>query len=167
VASNLVNAADKAMYESKKNGRNQVSYHALISEVDRQFARNVQQCRFSRWLVQGNHFDVNTMARILLKTSNEWQKIGAICATLRFLTSDQINEVLSTHFESDERFGETALRLGFLNSKELQFILAIQQEQPQSVKATLVEVGLSTEEEASQLLNAYMQQLPQSQSVSD
>ena len=165
VATNLVNAADKAMYESKKNGRNQVSYQPLISEADREFRRNVQQSRFSRWLAQNNHFDVNTMARVLLKTTNEWQKVGAICATLRLLTSEQINQVLNEHFESDERFGEAAVRLGYLKLTDLQFILAIQLEQPQSVKATLIEVGLGTEEHMGQLLNEYMAQLSQPQSM--
>ena len=165
VASNLVNAADKAMYESKKKGRNQVSHHPLLSEADRQFARDVQQRRFSRWLVQHNDFDVNTMARVLLKTENTWQAIGTISANLQLLTTEQIDETLRVHYESDERFGEVALRLGYLTENELQFLLAIQQEQPVSVQATLVDVGLLDEEPATALLKEYMQQLSRAQSI--
>lgn len=166
VASNLVNAADKAMYESKKKGRNQVSYYPLLSEADRQFARDVQQRRFSRWLVQHNHFDVNTMARVLLKTDNTWQPIGTIGSKLGLLTAKQIEETLRVHYESDERFGEVALRLEYLTKSELQFLLAIQQEQPQVVQSTLVDVGLLDDKRATALLNEYLKQLSRAQSIS-
>jgi two-component system cell cycle response regulator len=164
LALRLVAAADEAMYESKRAGRNQFHIRSLIEDKHRRLAQLIAQKRFSRWLVQNNILDIPTISRALLETSSERLRIGSLAQLLGLLTPAQIEEVRLKQRETGERFGNCAVACGFITEEQLAVVLAIQAEPPNLLARTLTTLGFLDKRRADELLGQYRQFLSTTQS---
>ena len=164
--SNLIAAADEAMYHAKQGGRNRVHMNLMLTEQERRILLAVMQRRFSRWLVQKQIFDIPTISKAMVETTSDPVRVGQIAARHGLIDGPQIEAVLREMEHNDLHFGETAINLGFLTEEQLGSLLAIQQEDPQRVAATLKQLRLLASAEADVLLKRYLGELfPQSKHV--
>jgi len=159
LSTQLIAAADEAMYDSKENGRNQVHARSLLSEQDRQLARMVTSCRFSRWLVNCEVLDIATASKALLKCDTPWVRIGVMAQQHGCLDALQVDQILQDQEQSNQRFGEIALRLGLLDEMTLAQLLSLQQEDPATFGQTLVCMGILDRTAVDALVTAYFAEI--------
>ena len=159
LATRLVAAADEAMYDSKKNGRNQVHVRSLMSERDRQLAGLVTSCRFSRWLVNRKVLDIAAASKALLECEFPRTRIGVMAQQHGCLDAVQVDQILQDQEHSNERFGEIALRLGLLDETTLAQLLALQQEDPETYGQTLVRMGILDRPSTDAAITAYFTEI--------
>ena len=159
VAARLIASADEAMYDAKRNGRNQVHTRSLVDPEESELWRRVVQCHFSRWLVRNEYFDIPTISRTLLDCPNERVRIGELAQQLNLMTPSQVDEVLAKQEATNERFGVLAAQFGFLTENQLVRILALQQETPDSLAHALVQRGLLEPDAAAKALDQYTQEI--------
>jgi diguanylate cyclase (GGDEF)-like protein len=138
----LMNAADEAMYEAKKAGRNLVRIRNLMNDFNRQLVPMVLQHRFSRWLVSQGALDLASVSRALLHCQSRWVHLGDLAVQLGFLTFDQVAAVRARQAESDGRFGETAVEMGLLDMSQLARLLAMQHEAPRDLAVVLARLAI-------------------------
>lgn len=155
VGTTLVGEADKAMYLSKKNGRNQVHILSLISPQNREILQNVTQNRFSRWLVKRGLFTIQDVTKTLLRQQPETAPIGELACRHGMLTSDNIELIMSHQESSVERFGEIAMRLNLLSNDQLVQLLVFQHEDLILVGRNLVKFGLIDQTTMATLIKEY------------
>ena len=160
VAKTLLAAADEALYESKRNGRNQVRLRVLLSEDERKLLQTVTQRRFSRWLVNNRIIDIAAASQALLKLPGERRRIGDLAQQYKLLDDVQIRQVLATQESTGGRFGEVAVQLGLIARPQLVELLSLQQEDPQQLASTLIKMGTIEPQRCSALLNEYWQDSP-------
>ncbi|NOX56445.1 MAG: diguanylate cyclase [Planctomycetes bacterium] len=156
LASRLVAAADEAMYDSKRGGRNQVHVRSLIQEPERRLMQRVTQHRFSRWLVDRGLFDIPTVSKALAYCRPEPVRIGQLAQQHGYLTDAEVEQILQTQESTGERFGAAAVRLGLLREDELVHLLAQQREDAAKLARTLVQMGLLDQRRAEALLREYI-----------
>jgi diguanylate cyclase (GGDEF)-like protein len=161
----IVAAADEAMYESKRGGRNQVHVRVLVGEAERRIMRLVMQRRFSRWLATSAILDVAALSKALLQYVPRQIRIGELAVEQGWLTPEQIAQVLREQETTGARFGETAIRLGLLNEDRLITLLALQQEDPTAFADKLVQMQILEPLKAQAALETYLQVQPQEISV--
>ncbi|MCA9114214.1 MAG: HDOD domain-containing protein [Planctomycetaceae bacterium] len=151
LAETLVVEADAAMYDSKRNGRNQVHVRSLLSEFERRMAARVLEQRFSRWLVARNAVDIPGVSRAVLKCTPNRVRIGELAQRQGWLTPDDIQQILDDQNASKERFGEVAIRLSLLTEQQVGWMIALQQEDPADLARALVGLELLERDQADQL----------------
>ncbi len=156
IGERLIAAADEAMYNSKKNGRNQVRFRSLLSQQERQLTQRVNQKRFSRWLVNRQVLDIPTASKILLQCQTERKHIGVLAQAEGYLDAAQADRILREQEETGERFGEAGIRLGLLSEDQLTSLLVIQQEDPLLFAKALVRHGVLDPKRLANLLNKYV-----------
>jgi diguanylate cyclase (GGDEF)-like protein len=161
----IVAAADEAMYESKRGGRNQVHVRVLVGEAERRIMRLVMQRRFSRWLATSAILDVSALSKALLQYVPRQIRIGDLAAEQGWLTQEQIAQVLREQENTGARFGETAIQLGLLDEERLITLLALQQEDPTAFADKLVQMQILEPHKAQAALETYLQVQPQEISV--
>jgi diguanylate cyclase (GGDEF)-like protein len=159
LGSRLVQAADDAMYESKREGRNRCSFRALIPEHERTRMQTIVRRRFSRWLVDRRYTELTVASRALLHCDFDRRPFGELARRHNLLTDEQIACVIREQESRNERFGDTAIRLGFLSEPQVVDLLAIQAEDPRQLAAALVSQGALTAERARAALDEYQQGL--------
>lgn len=137
----LIESADQAMYQAKKNGRNCVVVTSLISENDRRLQQQVTAGRFSRWLVQRNLLEIPVVSRALLECPPQTARIGELAIERGNLTSDQVDQILQNQEGSEQRFGELAISLGMLDQAQLIQLLILQHESPQRLASAIIRLG--------------------------
>jgi diguanylate cyclase (GGDEF)-like protein len=151
----LLAAADEAMYDSKRNGRNQVHLRLLCTEEERRLTQAVVQRRFSRWLVRRSVIDVTNATKALLQCQPLHVRIGILAQQQNWLEPATIEAVLREQERTGDRFGRTAIRLGLLSETQIAQLLALQQEDPITLASLLARTGLIDAERASVLVDAY------------
>lgn len=156
LAERLIAQADEAMYDSKRNGRNQVHVRSLLSERELQLLTAAIQRRFSRWLVARNVLDIATTSELLLQCRPERQLIGTLARRQGLLDAAQIDEILEIQQETSERFGEIAVRLGWLADDQLAQLLALQQEDPLLLAKALIATHTLPKPKVAELLREYL-----------
>ena len=152
----LIAAADEAMYDCKKNGRNQVRLRSLLSQQESRLARGVNRKRFSRWLVNRQVFDIPTASKVLLQCQTERKRIGVLAQEQGYLDAAQVDRILAEQEQTGERFGEIAMRLGLLLEDQLAHLLAMQQEDPLRYAQALIHQGLLDRQGVVSLLKEYI-----------
>jgi hypothetical protein len=160
VAKRLLAAADEALYEAKRNGRNQVRMRVLLVDEERKLLQTVTQRRFSRWLVNNRVIDIAAASQALLKVPSERRRIGDLARQIRLLDDSQINRILGEQEATGGRFGEVAIQLGFLKRAELVELLGLQQEDPQQLASVLIKLGIVEPQRCAALLQEYSQGSP-------
>lgn len=152
----LIAAADACLYESKQGGRNRVTVRSLIGSDERRMLMLVSQERFSRWLVARGLLDIPTISKALVDCQPQTMRIGELATQKKFLTSEQVDEVLAAQRNSTCRFGEIACQKGWITERQLSLLLAWQQEDPKQLAGQLIRLGLLPPEKAAAALEAYV-----------
>lgn len=155
VAQKLLASADEALYESKRNGRNQVRLRVLLADEERKLLQSVMQRRFSRWLVNQRAIDIAAVSQALLKVPGDRRRIGDLARQFKLLTDEQTAEILKLQDTTGGRFGEVAIHLGYLTRAQLVELLSFQQENPRELATSLVKLGLIDPQRCAALLQEY------------
>ena len=151
----IVEFADRAMYEAKQAGRNQVRLRNMMSDFDRQVLPLVLQRRFSRWLVSKGAVDPTNASRALLHCQTERLRLGEIAEQIGLLTPLQTEAIRNGQTQTGLRFGEVAVQLGYLDLLQLAGLIAWQQENPRALAVEMARLGLSNASRLETLINAY------------
>ncbi|QDU78413.1 Diguanylate cyclase DosC [Polystyrenella longa] len=155
VGERLVTESDAAMYDSKRNGRNQVHVRSIIDPIQEQLTQLSNQKRFSRWLVRHGHARIEEVSQVLLDCHFPHEKIGVLAQNSGYLTAEQVEQILDLQRQSDERFGVTAIAQGFLTEEQVAYLLAMQQEDAGQVAQALAAKGCINDEILYNLMNIY------------
>lgn len=158
VAERLLTAADEAMYEAKRSGRNQVRLRSLLTEQQKRLVQTMVSCRFSRWLVSRNLLDIPTASQALRQCRTPRVRLGDLARQRGDLDAAQIEQVLAELGRNGRRFGETAVQLGVLSEDRLARLLALQQEDPIQLARVLVSLGVFQRETVAVYLKEYLEQ---------
>ncbi|MCA9023260.1 MAG: diguanylate cyclase, partial [Planctomycetaceae bacterium] len=160
-AERLVAEADEAMYESKENGRNQVHVRSIISQADQELQKLVKRCRFSRWLVTKEVFDIPTISKALLKCTKQQNqpRIGELAIAEKMLTEDDVSKILELQELKGLRFGEIAVQQNFLTQEQTAYLLALQIEPPIVLGKTLISLELLESTQAAELIKQYLAEM--------
>ncbi|MEZ6046293.1 MAG: GGDEF domain-containing protein [Planctomycetaceae bacterium] len=155
IGERLVTEADAAMYDSKRNGRNQVHIRSIIDPAQERLAQLSNQKRFSRWLVRHGHARIEDVSQVLLNCQFPHEKIGVLAQKMGYLGAEQVDYILQMQKESNDRFGITAISLGFLNEEQVAYLLALQLEDSGQVAQALVDKGCINDEILYNLMKIY------------
>ncbi|QDT39005.1 sensor domain-containing diguanylate cyclase [Stratiformator vulcanicus] len=160
LAEKLISEADEAMYDSKKNGRNQCHVRVLLSDAERVLMQKTTARRFSRWLVNRGVFDIPTVSKALVNFECPHVKIGDLAVRRTVLNSMEVDQILEQQQSSGKRFGEIAMQLELLTEDQVADLLAWQSECPQTLAVELVKKGLLERQAATMLLKTYIAEAP-------
>ncbi|MAT16438.1 MAG: hypothetical protein CMJ46_14340 [Planctomyces sp.] len=154
-AERLVTEADAAMYDSKRNGRNQVHIRSIIDPQQERLTQQSNQKRFSRWLVRHEHARIEDVSKVLLHCQAPHERIGVLAQKLSYLNANQVDRILETQKQNNERFGMTAIKIGLLNEEQVAWLLAMQLEDATQLGHALVAKGIINGEILPNLMNIY------------
>ncbi len=156
-AERVIQQADEAMYDSKKNGRNQVHVRSMFSDEDRRLIKAINQGKLSRWLVNKEVMDIPTISRALLQVAPDNRPIGEIAVELGLMLPEHIDTVLEKQEQSKKRFGEIAVELGYLKPEQLVQVIAWQVEPPDRLISAISKCGYFPVERGRLLLGEYLE----------
>lgn len=156
IGNRLVTAADEAMYDSKRNGRNQVHVRSLIPVEERELLSQAMQAKFSRWLVSKEVIDIPKVSQAIAQCSIRHQPIGELAAQFKLLTQEQVDQICNSQERDQKRFGRIAIEAGLLSQPHLAFLLALQAETPTLLANTLVRLGMLSDENARYYVKQYI-----------
>lgn len=155
----LVAAADEAMYESKRMGRNQCHLRVLSNEADRRIAGQAANRRFSRWLIERDIIDIPTISKALVRCRTSHIRIGELAERWHVLERSQVERVCAAQEDGYDRFGETAIELGLLSEEAVASLLALQQEDPTALAKAIVQLGILDPKTVAGHLKQYVDEL--------
>lgn len=155
----LVRAADDAMYESKRNGRNRVHFQTLLDANEQALLELVNARRFSRWLVRHEVFNIPTLSKVLVNCQPQRERIGFLAQQENFLNLKQVDQIMVEQERTGRRFGAVAVELGLLTDEQLAHLLALQREDPQMLARRLVADRLLDSQRANTLLEQFQAEI--------
>lgn len=155
----VIGAADEAMYDSKRNGRNRVTYRSLLSTADQRLMQQWTQLRFSRWLVSRKVLDIPTLSKALAECEVQHKRIGELAVEHGLLEPTQVDQILAQQQENGSRFGDIAQQNNWLTIDSLAALLALQNECPHTLLQTMIHLELIEMVPAEQLLNTYLAEI--------
>jgi len=151
----LMQAADDAMYESKRNGRNQVHFRTLLDQREQTLLQQVNRRLFSRWLVQCNIVDTAAVTNALVQCRPERERIGILCQQQGYLNLEQVDQIVGEQEHTGRRFGAVAVSLGLLSDNQVAHLLSLQQENATALARQLVAGELLDQLQAAALLEQF------------
>jgi len=152
----LIQNADEALYESKENGRNRVTHRCLLNDEERSLFKEINQRKFSRWLVINEILTIPVVSRVLLQVPPDQRTFGELAVGLKFLEPQQIDELASIQQQQPgRRFGELAIETGMITDDQLQLLLSWQVEPPDRLMNSMIANEVFPAERCEQLFNQY------------
>ena len=155
LASQVLESADAAMYESKRRGRNCITMQSMATELERRLSQLVTENRFSHWLVERQVIEAADMFEAARSSRPPEVRLGERAFTRNWLTKADVQKVLDIQESTGERFGAIAHRLSLLSSRQLAFLLAEQSECPDILQQLLIDAGLISAQEAEALFSQF------------
>lgn len=154
--SQILETADAAMYESKRQGRNCVTIHSMASELERRLAQFVTENRFSYWLVERRIADGNDLLEMAKASRPPAIRIGELACSKEWMQMSDVQQVLDIQESTGERFGAIAHRLSLLSEEQLAVLLADQAECSDMLIKQLTEHGIIDSLQAELLLSQFI-----------
>lgn len=154
--SKILEAADAAMYESKRRGRNRTTLHSMATELERRVAQLILECRFSYWLVQQNVIEADVVFDLAKTSRPAPTHIGELACSKKWLDMAGVQQILNRQEVSGERFGTIAHRLGLFSDAQLAILLAEQSECSDILLKQLVDAEIFSRQEAELLLSQFL-----------
>lgn len=155
----LIDSADAAMYESKRNGRNRVTVDSLASELEETLATLIERHRFTRWLVERHVLSESMLPEIAANPCGCDSSIGQLAVQKGWLTHADVMAVLEDQSLSAERFGVIACRLDLLTVNQVAELLANQREDATLVAMRLIKREILDATEVNLLLDQFRDSL--------
>jgi diguanylate cyclase (GGDEF)-like protein len=149
----LLAEADRAMYLSKKSGKNRLSLASLLAPADRAVLEEVRRRLFSVYLAEreGVHLPPGVQRRYAPVRGG----MGGLARRLGWITPAQLRAVLLARRASRQPFDAAARAAGLLSRGELYSLRAVQQERPEELARRLVEVGALQPDRVRPVLDRY------------
>lgn len=161
LASQILESADAAMYESKRRGRNCVTLNSMATELERKIAQLVTENRFSHWLVERSVIDGTDMVEAKQSSRPPEVRLGELACSKEWLKKADVQKVLDLQKSTGERFGAIAHRLELLNDQQLALLLAEQSECSDILQEQLIDAGLISAQEAEALFSQFFHEREQ------
>lgn len=155
LASQILESADAAMYESKRSGRNCVTMNSMATELEQRIAHLVIENRFSHWLVERKVIDGADMFEAAQASRPPEVRLGELAWSKGWLKKADVQKILAIQESSGERFGAIAHRLGLLSVAQLALLLAEQSECSDVLQEQLIDAGLISAQEAEALFSQF------------
>lgn len=158
-AAELLDVADRAMYDAKGNGKNQIAFVSLLSEEDRLFLNDVERRKFGTWLLE---LGIEAPPHLSAEVRNggaRFEALGRLARRLGWLTPEQLGSILREQRAAGRRFDEIAGERGLLTSDQLSALLALRLEPPEGLADSLVNQGIFNEPVMRGKLGSYYQWL--------
>lgn len=141
-AAELLDVADRAMYDAKSNGKNQIAFVSLLSEEDQRFLKAVQERKFSSWLMELGIGTPDQLGGEGRYGGARFEAPSRVARRLGWLTPAQLRPVLHEQRVAGRRFDEITGERGLLTTDQLSALVAVGLEPPESLAATLVSQGV-------------------------
>jgi diguanylate cyclase (GGDEF)-like protein len=161
LASQVIESADAAMYESKRRGRNCVTMNSMATDLERRIAHLVAENRFSHWLVERKVIDGADMFKAAESSRPPEVRLGESAFSKGWLKKADVQKVLDIQESTGERFGAIAHRLELLNEHQLALLLAEQSECSDILQEQLIDAGLISAQEAGVLFSEFFHEREQ------
>ena len=155
LASQVLESADAAMYESKRLGRNCVTMNSMATELEQRISHLVIANRFSHWLVKRIVIDGEEMFESAQESRPPEVRLGELAWSKGWLKKADVQKVLDIQESTGERFGAIAHRLGLLSVAQLGLLLAEQSECSDVLQEQLIDAGLISAQEAEVLFSQF------------
>lgn len=155
----VVEFADKAMYESKANGKNRVTFRSLISPDDREFEEAIAARRFSNYLIRRWSDNACRIMQACGMSKTRAPLISRIARRLGWLSREEVASVLREQRKTRRPFVEIAQEKGLLSEEEILGLLAIQRESPEDVADRLVQLEVFSPEQRDREVRRYYETL--------
>ncbi len=158
-AAELLDLADRAMYDAKSNGKNKIVFISLLSEEDQRFLDAVQRWKFGTWLLESGIGTPSLFNGEVRYGGARFEAPGRLARRLGWLTPAQLEPILREQRAAGRRFDEIASERGLLTSDQLSALLALRLEPPENMGAALVSQGVLSDAAMREKLRKYYQWL--------
>ena len=158
-ATELLAAADQAMYSAKATGKNQITFVSLLREADLRFLQAAEKRLFSVWLAEREVWKPRHLGIGVRRAGARFGAPGQLARRMGWLTAAQLRPILHEQRAIRRRFDEIAVERGGLTADHLAALLALQLEPPEDLAATLVIQGVADETAMRDNLGKYYQWL--------
>jgi diguanylate cyclase (GGDEF)-like protein len=161
LASQVLESADAAMYESKRSGRNRVTMNSMATELEQRISHLVIDNRFSHWLVERKVIDGAEMFKAAQASRPPEVRLGELAWSKEWLKKADVQKTLGIQESTGERFGAIAHRLDLLTEQQLALLLAEQSECSDMLQEQLIAAGLISAQEAEALFSQFFHEREQ------
>ncbi len=148
-------AADEAMYTAKKQGKNQVTITALLSEEDREFLEAIRRRLFSTFLLERERIRLEDCNKPPRPLHSPGSSLARLARRLGWIDNPQLAGLLREQRLSRQPFQDVAQQLGLLTPGQIAALLALQRQCPEIVGQHLVAAGLFNKADLQRELQAY------------
>ena len=157
-ADDLLESADQAMYQSKRNGKNKATMQSTVKESERTNLETVRQRSFREFLVR-RHTTTSDKITAAVDRRPTRRCLQRVARQVGWLSRDNAIKLVQVQRQDGRPFAEAALMMGLFQPGHLCTLVAVQQDPPEFIARQLVRAGILSEAEARIELQTYFQWL--------
>ncbi|WP_029629722.1 sensor domain-containing diguanylate cyclase [Zavarzinella formosa] len=154
----LMVAADQAMYQAKRSGKNRVMTVNLVKATERASLETVRQRSFREFLIRRHVTSVEKMAAVIDRRVPR-RCLQRVARQVGWLSRENAIKLTRAQREDGRLFDEAVLTMGLFQQGHLCTLIAIQQDPPEFIVRRLVKAGVMSEGESRIELQTYYQWL--------
>lgn len=154
----LLEAADQAMYQSKRNGKNKVTTLSTVKEAERANLETVRLRSFREFLIRRNTTSAEKINFAVDRRPTR-RCLQRVARQVGWLSRENAIKLVQVQRQDGRPFAEAALMMGLFQPGHLCTLVAVQQDPPEFIVRQLVRAGILSEGEARIELQTYYQWL--------